>query len=376
MPRILFLTTSHRDDDDRIFHHQAKELMTQGYEVKISSLSSDNMSKRDGILFESENILSQSVKNKKTFFQKVISAYKPDCIIASEPLAVIAARGYISKNHCRILYDITEWYPSDRMLAGYSSFLRPVHYIKFSLIQMYAGLLSHGFIFGEKSKFYPLAYFFPWKKRILLPYFPDKKFIHESVKVLNPKRVTLCYTGTFSRDKGIDNFFNAVNALREMRPKLIISLLLMGSARLEDHDFFKKLTDQTVADELKILQPAPLEKFTENIADADICFDLRPATKENHRCLPIKIFYYAAAGKPVIYTHLKAVGEHLDVSKFGFTTDPQNPQEIARCICKYLDDPELYKKHAQNAVSYYKKELNWNKISGLFVNFVKQFSGQ
>lgn len=376
MPKILFLTTSHRYDDDRIFHHQGKELLKYGYEVKISSLASDFDGILNGVSIQSKNILSQSVTHKKAFFEQLIDDFKPDCIIASEPLPVIAARSYLAKNKCQIVYDITEWYPSDRMLVAYSKFFRPLHYVKFLLTQIYAGFLSHGFIFGEKSKMYPLTYIFPFKKKILLPYYPDEKFICETVKELHSNKITLCYTGTFSKDKGIDNFFNAVNALKAMRPEIEVSVLLVGSARSEDQDYFKRLSGQTAADQLKILPPTTLEKFTESICDADVCFDLRPANHENHRCLPIKIFYYAGAGKPVIYTHLKAIDQHLDVSKFGFTADPEDSHAIAKYICKYLDDNKLYKKHAQNAASYYKNELNWNKISGIFVNFVKQFSGQ
>jgi len=259
-------------------------------------------------------------------------------------------------------------------LAVYSVFLRPLHYVKFSLIQLYAGFLSNGFIFGEKSKRQPLAKVFLFKPQILLPYFPDESLIFESVNELNPQNITLCYTGTFSKDKGIDNFFNAVKSLRKMRPEHTISILLVGSARPGDEDYFERLKTESAVHELKILPPTSLEKFTESIAEADICFDLRPATRENHRCLPIKIFYYAAAGKPVIYSHLKAIGDHLDISKFGFTADPEQADEVAERICQYLDDLKLYHKHAQNAVSYYKKDLNWNKISGIFVNFVKQFA--
>lgn len=376
MPRILFLTTSHRFDDDRIFHHQAKELSKQGYDLKISSLSTDFEGERDGISVKSKNILSATVNVKKAFFQDVINDFEPHCIIASEPLAVIAAKHYKSSGKSKILYDITEWYPSDRMLEAYSSVLRPLQYVKFSLIQLYAGFLSNGFIFGERSKRQPLALVFPFKPQILLPYFPDESLIFESVKELNPKEITLCYTGTFSKDKGIDNFFNAVKSLRKMRPEHTISILLVGSARPGDEDYFERLKTESAVHELKILPPTSLEKFTESIAEADICFDLRPATRENHRCLPIKIFYYAAAGKPVIYTHLKAIGEHLNISKFGFTADPENADEVAERICQYLNDPKLYRKHAQKAVFYYKKDMNWNKISGIFVNFVKQFAPQ
>ena len=373
MPRILFLTTSHRFEDDRIFHHQAKELTKQGYDLKISSLSTDFEGERDGISVKSKNILSATVNVKKAFFQDVINDFEPHCIIASEPLAVIAAKHYKSSGKSKILYDITEWYPSDRMLAVYSVFLRPLHYVKFSLIQLYAGFLSNGFIFGERSKRQPLALVFPFKPQILLPYFPDESLIFESVKELNPKEITLCYTGQFSEEKGIGNFFEAIDYLRKKKPELEIKILLVGGARKKkDEHYFQKLLSKYQFQNITISKPTSFESFTSSYADADICFDLRSLNFENHHCLPIKIFYYAASGKPVIYTDLKATRIHMDVSKFGYLVDPKDADTISDHILNYIKNPAIYSAHAQQARAEYEKSYNWNAIKDAFVDFIKK----
>uniref|UniRef100_A0AAU6WQI7 Glycosyltransferase subfamily 4-like N-terminal domain-containing protein n=1 Tax=Chryseobacterium endophyticum TaxID=1854762 RepID=A0AAU6WQI7_9FLAO len=70
MPKILFLTTAHRHDDDRIFYHQAKALKNEGYQVKICSLSSDFQGTTDGIEIESYPVLDKSTEEKKQFLKK------------------------------------------------------------------------------------------------------------------------------------------------------------------------------------------------------------------------------------------------------------------------------------------------------------------
>ncbi len=70
MPRILFLTTAHRYNDDRIFYHQAKELKSCGYEIKICSLSSEYQGTIDGIAIESYAILDQSSDEKPGYFRR------------------------------------------------------------------------------------------------------------------------------------------------------------------------------------------------------------------------------------------------------------------------------------------------------------------
>ena len=370
MAKVLFLTTAHRYDDDRIFHHQAKELVRNGFEVKICSLSSDFNGHKEDISIESYSILDRSASYKTEVFRRIIHDFQPECIIASEPLAIISAKDYVKNNSCSLMNDITEWYPSSRMLAGFSSFLRPFLFLKFFLIQWYAGWLSTHFIFGEKTKMFPLTKFFPFKPQLLLPYFPDDRYIYKSEKVFNPKNITLCYTGVFSKEKGIENFLNAADAFQENRPDISVRVLLVGAARQAEKAYFEQIFQKFNFENLTIKQPTSFEDFTESYSDADICFDLREKNDENDRCLPIKIFYYAASGKPVIYTDLDAIHQHVDIAKFGFTVDPNDAAGIANLIENYVDNPALYHQHSENASALFHQKYNWDQIREEFVNFV------
>jgi glycosyltransferase involved in cell wall biosynthesis len=373
MSKILFLTTAHRYDDDRIFYHQAKALKNQGNEIKICSLSSEFQGVIDGIEVESYSVLEKSTEEKTTVFERVLNSFQPDSVICSEPLAVIAAKKFKKKKKISIIYDITEWYPSMRMVKNYSFPLNIIHAVKFFLIQLYAGFISTHYIFGEDTKKFPLAYFFPLKKSIVSPYYPDDIYIHQNIKKLEPNKITLCYTGQFSEEKGIGNFFAAIDNLRKKKPELEISILLIGGSRKEkDEKYFSELVKKYQFENIKIGKSTSFETFTEAYADADICFDLRTVNYENHHCLPIKIFYYAASGKPVIYTDLKATRQHLDVSKFGFLVDPENSDAIANNILQYIENPELYSDHAHNARKEYEEKYNWNVIKDQFVDFIKK----
>lgn len=373
MPKILFLTTAHRHDDDRIFYHQAKALKKEGYQIKISSLSSEFQGTVDGIEIESYAVLERSIAEKRKILEDICDAYMPDVVICSEPLAVISAKKIKRKKKVSIIYDITEWYPSMRMIEPFPFPLNIIHAVKFFLIQLYAGFVSTNYIFGEETKKFPLAYFFPFKKSVILPYYPDDIYIHQNVKTLKPGEITLCYTGQFSEEKGIGNFFSAIDCLRKKRPELKISILLIGGSRKEkDERYFSELLKKYQFENLRIEKPTSFETFTEAYADADICFDLRTLNYENHHCLPIKIFYYAASGKPVIYTDLKATRQHIEVSKFGYLVDPENSDSISDLIINYVEDPKLYSEHTQNARKEYETKYNWNRIRNSFLNVVRK----
>lgn len=371
MAKILFLTTAHNYNDDRIFHHQAKELKNEGYEVKICSLYSDFTGNIDGIDIESYSILTQSSDQKSKKMQKVCKAYQPDCIICSEPLAVIAASKFNAKKKPSIIYDVTEWYPSLRMIAQYSWFLKPFHAFKFLLIQLYAGFKSSQFIFGERSKMLPLVDFFPFKKRLILPYYPSDNYINQSINKLNNQSITLGYTGRISEEDGIGNFFNAIKALQEKKPNLRINILIVGKPKRDiDEQYFSQLLQDYSQENVVIKPPVAFENFTESFAEADICFDLREHNFEYSRSLPIKIFYYMAAGKPVIYTNLKAIGKHLDIKKFGHLVNPKDANHIAEIISNYIDNPDFYNQHAQQARKEYESKYNWGNIRNSFNTFI------
>ncbi|MBW7675122.1 glycosyltransferase [Chryseobacterium chendengshani] len=372
MPKILFLTTAHNYNDDRIFYHQAHELLTKGFDVKICSLYSEFKGKIDGIDIESFDLIRESSAVKIKKFKEICDSYQPNCIICSEPLAVIAANQFCKNKKASIVYDITEWYPSMSMLQHDHVLMKFIHGIKFFLIQLYAGFLSTHFIFGEETKKFPLAYFFPFKEKLVVPYYPDEKFIHENRKTLEKNKITLCYTGAISEDKGIGNFFKAIDRLQKRNSDLNINILIVGSTRTKIDDlYFSNLLSQFSFKNIEIRMPVSFEKFTDAFADADICFDLREFNFENHHSLPIKLFYYMGAGKPVIYSNLKGIRKHLDISDFGFLVNPQSSETIANQIEKYLKSPELYQLHAENALKAFHEKYSWKIIKESFINFIQ-----
>ena len=374
MPKVLFLTTSHSYHDDRIFYHHAKALRDNGYEVKICSLCGAYNGVIDGVEIESFAILEESIEKKMETFRKVCDSFHPRIIICSEPLAVVAVKEFVKNNKISCIYDVTEWYPSMSMLQKYRFPAKIFQAAKFSLIQLYAGFLSTHFIFGETTKKFPLAYFFGFKKQMILPYYPDSHYIKESIRELEPNSITLCYTGQISKDKGIGNFFKAIGKLREKLPELHRKILIIGSTVEEnDEHYFSALLKKYSFDTIEIRKPTTFERFTEAFAEADLCFDLREINFENNHSLPIKLFYFMGAGKPVIYSNLKGIRKHMGkLLSFGNLVDPHNAEHISELIINYIRNRELYYSHAVNARKEFQEKYNWNVIKNSFVDFVKR----
>lgn len=373
--KIIFLTTAHTCFDDRIYYHQAISLAEKGYAVKIVSFCSDFNGMQNGVEFESYNIITSHSRNEKIEkFVSILSAYKPQVIICSEPLPVFAAKKF-KKNSAKttIVYDITEWYPSKKQLRTVTFPKKIAVFFSLLFINLLAGKKADAFIFGEDSKKFPFNLLFPKKPHIVLPYFPDEKYISYTKKEYNPHSITLCYTGRISKEDGIENFFTAIQLFIQRNPKIKVKILIIGAPKKQDDKaYFESLLQKFAFPNITIEPPKEYTEFTKSIAEADICFDLREINFEYNHCLPIKIFYYGACGKPVIYSDLKAIRKQISIDEFGFLVNPKDSIAIAEKIEFLVYHPIEYSKFSVQARNLFENTYNWQKISSSLFTFIEQ----
>jgi glycosyltransferase involved in cell wall biosynthesis len=135
--------------------------------------------------------------------------------------------------------------------------------------------------------------------------------------------------------------------------------------------YFENLLQTHSLENLVVEPPVSLPEFSAALSRADICLDLRENNSEYSASLPIKIFYYIASGKPVIYTRLQALDNYMKVSEFGKLVNPEEAKTIADFILEYIDNPHLYNQHAQNARKNYEEKYNWGVIKYSFLEIIE-----
>jgi glycosyltransferase involved in cell wall biosynthesis len=369
------LTSSHSSFDDRIYYHQAKSLSVNYKIVIVSSI--ENQSEVIGdITISSENRQSTTVKSKIRFFRESLKKIEPQIIICSEPLPIVAAFKYKRKSNSKvkIIYDVTEWYPSKKNLAGMSFFNRIFTFKKLLLYNFFAASHCDGFVFGEYYKSLPFRFVFPWKKWTIVGYYPDLSYINYQESAMKPDQICLGYTGTISFEKGIGNFFAVASALKSKKPDVAVKLKIIGKYYTdEEKNGFEKLCREAKDVEIELLDKQDFEVFSEKLTDIDVLFDLRKIDFENNHCLAIKLFYYAACGKPVIYSRLKAIKHDIDVRKFGYLVNPEDSERIADRLIEYIKFPELYKQHSKTARQLAEDRYNWANLEPRFLQFINLF---
>ncbi len=371
--KISFLTSAHSPLDDRIFYHQAKALFENGDELEIvSSIKKQNQT-IDGVrlnCFSDDNL---SKTEKINSFVEKLDSFKPDTIICSEPITILSAKNYkkSQSKKIKIIYDITEWYPSKKNLADYSIPLKSIQFFKFLMFNFFICFYVDAFIFGEYYKSRPYRFLFPFKKYSFTTYYPDLKYIPHKKPDLQNNLLRLSYSGKISIEKGFKNFVAVLKELSNQHQELKIELKIISWFDKKDEEYCKQLIESLPSNiSIKYYAIQKLEKYLELISDSDFFLDLRSTDFENQRCLPIKLFYFAALGRPIIYSKLKSISKEVEINKFGQLHKPSNTKAIVNFINSCIDDKQKYFLLCENARKLAETRYNWEKIKSQFVRFV------
>ncbi len=335
MRRILFIQSVHYSNDDRVGFHQSFALSCTEHEVNFFCKEA----------FENNGVIEQ---------------LDYSVIIFDTPRAFFKS---LKIKHVTRIYDITEWYPSKKNLRGLSIPHRCLKAVLLCLVNLWVGMRCDAFIFGEHYKAIPFRVLFPFKKFIYLPYYPDLNYFNRVERTRDiSHKCKILYAGPLTKEKG---FFRVLDAVIKAQKQCSDTQILLEIIT-ESKEFV-----QTSEVEINFIPYLPFNDFCRKISDYDLFLDLRDNDIENSHCLPIKLFYYLACGRPSVYSNLKAIRKGVPECDSCMTL-VKSSDEAANAIARYIQDKELYQSHCDNALKLSREKYNWKKIKNDFVEFVDQ----
>lgn len=369
---IAFLITGHSSKDERVYFHQARSLSNIGYQIHIVSTKEDLQELNSSICIHSFNSEGLSQKDKIKNMVEFIGFIRPDIIICDSPLSVIASNLYKKKKTVKIIYDVTEWYPSKKNLRNQHFSSTILKFITLTFLSFFAGIKSDSFIFGEFYKSIPFRVLFCWKKYLYLPYYPDLNYIQYYPPEKIENEINCLYSGIITNDKGIDSIIGAIDIASKELQHIQFNLHVIGVFPLKsDQQNFdllcSKLNTNVHVDYQALL---PFQDYCKVIGNTHLFFDLRQIDLENTYCLPIKLFYYLACGRPIIYSNLKSIRKEIKNFNFGYLCRPNNLQSISNQIIEYIVHPDKYLTHSNNAFNISRTSYNWSTIENNFISFL------
>lgn len=326
---IVMLQSAHHHHDDRVYYHQARTLTEAGHQVEIHDYLSYTTFRPQG----------------------------EDIYIVDTPLAMWQIR----KTKAKIVYDITEWYPSKKNIQ-YLRFGKVCKSITLLVANLWAGCRADAFIFGESDKAAPFRFLFPKKPAIDLPYYPKLSYIASSPHRDIRKKCKLLYAGPLTHEKGFYRVMETATMLAEQFADTEWQLTIISADSYTIGSLPTNL-------EIEIMQLLPFTDFCSQLQHYDIFLDLRDIDIENTRCLPIKLFYYMAAGRPSIYSHLRAIEKSVaSYRQCGELVS--SSKEAAQAIAQYITHPDLYHSHCQQAHQLASTQYHWGMIQHRLNQFI------
>lgn len=157
-----------------------------------------------------------------------------------------------------------------------------------------------------------------------------------------------------------------------------IRAVILGNAENSYRDKLEKIAAEYGITNRILFHPAvPLNVLWKYVGAVDVGMILARATCKNHLySLPNKLFENIQAGTPVICPAYPAFKQIVEKYENGLMCDPEDMDEMNRCVEKLRNDKELYTRIKENTMRA-REKLNWEKERiGLHVAYSDIFARQ
>lgn len=168
---------------------------------------------------------------------------------------------------------------------------------------------------------------------------------------LAPGQPLALYAGTFEDYQGLPALAAAAPEIRRQVPDAVVALV--GADGPAADALRREAAAAVATGVLRILPRQPRERIPAYLAAADVLVSPR-AWGDN---LPLKVFDYLAAGRPVVATDIPAHHTALDASRALLCGTA--PQEIAAAVVRLFEDRPLADRLAAAGQAYAEERLGW-----------------
>ena len=173
---------------------------------------------------------------------------------------------------------------------------------------------------------------------------------------IEPDQKVVLYSGTFERYQGLNLLLKAVPQVLAEVPDAVFVLVGVdgehAAARIE------KIAHEIPGHRLRLVPRQPREKIPTFFAMAEVLVSPRVYGGN----LPLKVFDYLAAGRPIVATDIPSHRSVLNEDR-AILVAPEAPA-LARAIVRVLRHPEIARQMAEAGKEFATRRLAWGRFVG------------
>jgi glycosyltransferase involved in cell wall biosynthesis len=179
---------------------------------------------------------------------------------------------------------------------------------------------------------------------------------HEAMQLraslaIAPDAPVILYSGTFESYQGLDALIRAVPQVRETIPDAVF--VLVGADSRNPVPLASECSSLINAGAMRMIERRPREEMPRYLAMADVL--VSPRVHGGN--LPLKIFDYMAAGKPIVATDIPTHRTVLTAERAELVAP--DAKAVAQGLIGVLGDPARASRMAAAAAAYAEAHLGW-----------------
>jgi glycosyltransferase involved in cell wall biosynthesis len=184
------------------------------------------------------------------------------------------------------------------------------------------------------------------------------------INPLNQRDIDVAFMGVLSKEKGIFEFLQACDVLKNRNVSM--KIMIWGDGILRD-EVRRYISDNNLSNLVQLnnfVDPRNVPKLLNRIKLIVI-----PSYSEG---LPNILLEAMACGAPVLATPVGGIPDVIKEGKTGFLLNSNNPGHIAKRIVELLNEPELLERVSINAYNYVRENFSYEKTLETWRKIIKQ----
>lgn len=171
---------------------------------------------------------------------------------------------------------------------------------------------------------------------------------------IEPNQKVVLYSGTFERYQGLSLLLKAVPQVLAREPSAVFVLVGVDGEHAASR--IEKIAHEIPGHRLRLVPRQPREKIPAFFALAEVLVSPRVYGGN----LPLKVFDYLAAGRPIVATNIPSHRSVLNDERAILV--PPEPEPLARAITRVLQHPEIALGMASAGKEFAIRRLAWGRF--------------